>query len=194
MYKKETKSKKVNLQKKRFSYLNLVLISAFVVVFLSSIPLGFSQNLDSERCRLTQAQATHSITLYGAAFQGWGYTEQSLSSPGPQIEFQEGDLYNMTLVSVDGFTHNFYIDYNGNGNPDGDEPTSPDFTSTINYQFTPDRTGAFTYYCHYHHTVMYGNATIIPEFSSFALIAALIIVTALVLAYTTRIHPKKLEA
>ncbi len=123
-----------------------------------------------------QAQGqTQNITLYGSATQGWGFTQQSISSPGPQITFQQGQLVNLTLISVDGLAHLFYVDYNGNKVADSNEPKSPQFTGTINYQFTPDRTGQFTYYCSIHPTVMFGNVSSVPEFTSIATVLILII-------------------
>lgn len=124
-----------------------------------------------------QAQ-TQNITLYGSASQGWGFTQQSITSPGPQITFQEGQLVNLTLIAVDGLPHIFYVDYNGNKVADSNEPKSPQFTTTINYQFTPDRTGQFTYYCSIHPTVMFGNVSAIPEFTSTIAVLILIIASA----------------
>lgn len=124
-----------------------------------------------------QAQ-TQNITLYGSATQGWGFTQQSITSPGPQITFQEGQLVNLTLIAVDGLPHIFYVDYNGNKVADSNEPKSPQFTTTINYQFTPDRTGQFTYYCSIHPTVMFGNVSAIPEFTSTIAVLILIIASA----------------
>lgn len=124
-----------------------------------------------------QAQ-TQNITLYGSASQGWGLTQQSITSPGPQITFQEGQLVNLTLIAVDGLPHIFYVDYNGNKVADSNEPRSPQFTTTINYQFTPDRTGQFTYYCSIHPTTMFGNVSAIPEFTSTIAVLILIIASA----------------
>ena len=132
---------------------------------------------------LVQAQTTNNITLYGSASQGWGFTEQTITIPGPKISFQEGELYNITLISSDGLTHKFFIDYNNNGNADNDEPASPSFSSTIIYQFTPDRTGDFTYYCSIHPSTMYGNVSIIPEFSSFTLLVIITIMSVVVIAF-----------
>jgi plastocyanin len=128
----------------------------------------------SSRTYETVQSTTHDITLYGSASQGWGFTQQSMSSPGPTIDFQVGDLYNITLISVDGLTHQFFVDYNGNRSPDGVEPVSQPFSSTTNVLFAPDRTGEFSYYCYVHPSVMYGNVSIVPEFTSMALLIMLI--------------------
>ena len=150
------------------------------ILCLSLLPHIFSH---APNLRVVEAQETNEITLYGSSILGWGFTEGSMSRPGPQIDFQEGQLYNMTLISADGVTHKFFVDYNGNGTPDDDEPVSPDFSSTINFQFTPNKTGEFTYYCHYHPNTMYGNVTIIPEFSLIGLILVMIALGLILVVY-----------
>ena len=92
----------------------------------------------------------------------------------------------MTLIGVDGVLHVFHIDYNGNGNPDSNEPVSPNFSSTINYQFTPDRTGQFTYYCNFHPATMFGNASIIPEFTPLTLAIVISSATLIIMFYRKR--------
>lgn len=165
-----------------------------IYISMSSVLGPDSSETTGRVYRITQAQPMTDITLYGSGVEGWGFTEETMTTPGPQIEFLEGVQYNMTLIGTDGELHNFFVDYNGNGSPDTDEPTSPDFSQTINYQFTPDRTGEFTYYCLYHPTIMYGNASIIPEFSFFAVVVSLIVAATIVLVYRKRSytkHPQK---
>lgn len=166
----------------KFFGLSILALSMFgiVVVFFSMFPCLVA----------VQAQATNEITLYGSAFQGWGFTEQTITSPGPQISFQEGELYSMTLISADGITHKFFVDYNGNGNPDSDEPVSPNFSSTVNYQFTPDRTGEFTYYCSFHPATMFGNASVVPEFGTLTLLVVIALTTITIIAYKKRINKR----
>jgi plastocyanin len=98
--------------------------------------------------------------LFGSASQGWGFTAGTMSSPGPAITVTKGDLVNLTLTSQDGFTHRFFVDYNGNGIIDPGEPASPSFSGTINYQFTATTAGTFTYYCSFHPGVMRGTFTV----------------------------------
>ena len=94
-----------------------------------------------------------SYTLYGKT-QGWGFTSDSISSPGPDLASATGETVSMTLYSADGVRHNFAIDYNGNGQPDPGEPISADFrssTTPITYDFTATTTpGTYTYYCEFH--------------------------------------------
>jgi plastocyanin len=98
--------------------------------------------------------------LFGSASQGWGFTPGSISSPGPTITVTQGDLVNLTLTSQDGFTHRFFVDYNGNGAPDPGEPASPSFSGTINFQFNATTSGTFTYFCQFHPGVMHGKFTV----------------------------------
>lgn len=101
--------------------------------------------------------SVHNISLFGSASQGWGFTPSSISSPGPTIIVVQGDLVNLTLTSQDGLPHRFFVDYNGNGVLDSDEPASPVFSGTINYQFNATTSGTFTYYCQIHPGVMFGT-------------------------------------
>ena len=135
--------------------------------------------------RVEKANAvTRNITLYGSASLGWGFTSTSITSPGPQLSFDVGDVINMTLVSEDGLPHLFFIDYNGNQSPDAGEPQSPTFTTTINYQFIVNQTGTPMYYCYIHPSVMFGNTSIIPEFSTLLVVPLFMMATLLaVIAY-----------
>jgi len=93
-------------------------------------------------------------TLYGET-QGWGFTSNSITSPGPDLTAAPGETVTMTLTSGDGVRHDFSVDYNGNGNPDPGEPLSADFggrePTTITYEFAITTTpGTYTYYCEFH--------------------------------------------
>jgi len=111
------------------------------------------------------------INLYGASHSiknGWGFTQDTITSPGPTIIVKKGDIINLTLTSFDHLLHNFFVDYNGNKIPDTGEPLSRDFgeafPDTINYKFIADKTGKFKYYSWYDVDIMYGNFTVIdPE-------------------------------
>ena len=161
-----------------FSSINSGILIA-VILSLSIILLGSQIPI----IRNVKAQETNEITLYGSSSQGWGFSENSMSIPGPTIEFQEEEMYNLTLISADGLIHSFFVDYNGNNSPDSNEPVSPSFTSTINFQFTPDRTGEFTYYCSYHPITMFGNASLIPEFNLQTLILVIATLSAILITY-----------
>jgi plastocyanin len=106
--------------------------------------------------------ATRSISLFGHSTQGWGFTSGTIASPGPTITVDQDDLVSLTLTGVDGIIHNFFVDYDGNTNPNLGEPRSPDFIATTNYEFTADTVGTFTYYCQYHKFVMYGTFIAAP--------------------------------
>lgn len=100
-------------------------------------------------------------TLYGTA-QGWGFTAGSITSPGPDLTAAPGESVEVTLYSADGVRHNFYVDYNGNGFPDPDEPLSADFggrfPSPITYAFTATMTpGTYAYICDYHASKQFGR-------------------------------------
>ncbi len=104
-----------------------------------------------------------SFSLYGSASGGWGFTASTLTSPGPTLTVNQDDLVHLRLEGVDNAPHNFYVDYNGNQAPDGTEPKSPDFRGTtgpIDWSFTADSGGTFSYFCDYHQGSMYGTIII----------------------------------
>jgi plastocyanin len=105
---------------------------------------------------------TSSFQLFGSASLGWGFSSGTITSPGPTMTVSQGDLVNLTLTSQDGFPHQLFVDYNGNGSPDAGEPTSPQFSSTINFQFTATLAGNFTYHCAIHPLVMRGAFIVTP--------------------------------
>jgi plastocyanin len=99
-----------------------------------------------------------SFTLFGSALGGWGLTATTLRNPGPTVTVTVGDTVALTLHSVDGMTHNWFIDYNNNSANDTGEPSSPDFTGSTAgaFTFTADRVGTYLYRCRYHPTTMTG--------------------------------------
>ena len=111
--------------------------------------------------------ATLNYHLYGSASAGWGFSPTTMTSPGPIIEVHVGDIVNLTLTSQDKVTHQFFVDYNGNGVPDSGEPESPSFTGTIVYKFTANTVGNVTYYCVFHPSVMHGPFHVLPAIPEF---------------------------
>jgi plastocyanin len=109
---------------------------------------------------------TISYSLFGSTSSGWGFTRDSMTSPGPTITVHKGDTIQLTLTSADAKIHNFFVDYDGDTMPSTGEPKSKDtcvppyYDSTINCQFTANRTGTFTYYSQYDENVMYGTIVI----------------------------------
>lgn len=124
-----------------------------------------------------------SFTLFGSASSGWGFTMTSVSSPGPTISVLQGDIVNLTLTSADGFTHRFFVDYNGNGIPDPGEPASAPFAATTGFQFNASAAGTFRYFCSFHPGVMYGTFAVqtggsqapVANFGNFGLLTLLLI-------------------
>lgn len=107
------------------------------------------------------------ITLYGGQTRGWGFTDETMSTPiGPKITVYRADLVNLSLISVDGpgVPHNFFVDYDGDRTPN--EPKSPDLPAggePLVWNFSADRPGAYTYYCQYHTGSMQGPIEIRDE-------------------------------
>jgi parallel beta-helix repeat protein len=90
---------------------------------------------------------------------GWNGT-----MPGPTITVGLGDIVRLSLIGSNPIvTHDFFVDYDGNGNPSPGEPKSPDFRDTaILFEFVANTTGTFTYYCHYNNSTEYGTFIVNP--------------------------------
>ncbi|HYT01250.1 MAG TPA: multicopper oxidase domain-containing protein [Thermoplasmata archaeon] len=119
------------------------------------------------------AAADVPISLYGSRAGGWGLTNTSLSIPGPELTVHVGDNVTLNLTSLDGLTHRWFIDYNGNNASNGGEPTSPNFGTAVVWNFTVSNvTGTYKY--HSDRTggpgddlaTMWGNITILPAGST----------------------------
>jgi hypothetical protein len=78
-------------------------------------PAGLGAN--ASVIALSIPPTTRNFTLYGSFSRGWGFTATSISSPGPTIVVQQGDTVNLTLISADGVTHNFFVSYTNTSSP-----------------------------------------------------------------------------
>lgn len=142
--------------------------------------------------RNAKAATTRNFTLYGSYTQGWGSTAANITSPGPTIVVEQGDTVNLTLINNDGVgvTHKFFVSYTDTPSPNASDPQSPDFTSTVNYQFVASNTvGTYKYYCAFHPDLMWGYFQVvptgaIPEFQPLIMLSLLVASTAVAaLAY-----------
>ncbi len=89
---------------------------------------------------------------------GWGFTSSTVSSPGPDITVQPGETLDPIITSGDGITHNWGVDYNGNGFPDSGEPLSNNTSTSTSFTFTATTTpGVYTYWCFIHKGPMNGR-------------------------------------
>jgi plastocyanin len=107
---------------------------------------------------------TKIIRLNGSATTGWNSTLNTLS-----FTVSHTDRVRIVLISSDSGLHNFVIAFSGSApsgtpNTSGGDIVSHDFTSptiATNFDFTPSKTGAFTFYCQYHvSTGMKGTITV----------------------------------
>jgi len=136
-----------------------------------------------------KAATTRNFTLYGSSIQGWGFSANTITSPGPTIKVEQGDTVNLTLISSDGITHKFFVSYT-NSSLSPSDPQSSDFSSTAYYNFTASNTvGTYTYRCSLHPATMWGYFQVvptgaIPEFQPLIMLSLLIASTAVIgLAY-----------
>ena len=173
-----------------FNYTAPAGINAWPAVARNMIvwPAGVGAN--ASVIALSTPPTTRNFTLYGSFSPGgWGFTAATISSPGPTIVVEQGDTVNLTLISNDGVTHNFFVSYTNTSSPSLGDPKSNDFSSTTSFQFTATTTiGTYKYYCFYHSAMMWGYFQVIqtgtiPEFQPLimlSLLAAITVVTALV--------------
>src|SRR2546430_15087539 len=101
--------------------------------------------------------ASVGISLFGSHTNGWGFMSNSETIPGPTISVNQNDVVTLSLAATDGLSHQFLLDYNGNGVADAGEPVSAIFSSTTQITFTASVAGSFKYICTIHPTVMYGT-------------------------------------
>ncbi len=131
--------------------LALVLVSAGFLFWLrptGSIPSGLSA----------------STTLYGRilAPAGWGFGSGNVTQPGPLLKAYVTASLTLSLHSGDSIAHTWFLDYNGNGVKDADEPGSGSFSSSLTFTTTLWRVGSFKYACAIHGLAMSGPISIIP--------------------------------
>lgn len=106
--------------------------------------------------------ATVPFHVYGHTSDGWGTSASSQTNPGPTLTVNAGDRVNLTLHSVDGVLHNWFLDLNNDGNWDQGEPASDDFqgTAVVQFEFLAPGAGTYTYRCEYHPTAMRGSLVV----------------------------------
>src|SRR6266571_812562 len=101
--------------------------------------------------------------LTGDALQNWNGTK---SSPGPLITASEGDNVTIMLLSNDGATHDWFLDFDTNfqlgpiHSPDFNSRTvwtNFTFTAVLNQTTSFPHGGTFTYRCLYHAFSMFGS-------------------------------------
>jgi plastocyanin len=114
---------------------------------------------------ITITAPTH-YTLYGNALLGWGFNATALSSPGPTLIVAEGVNVTLTLYSVDGTFHTWFIDYDNSTSVTSGETPSPEFGASgnpnpLNYTFNATRAGTFAYRCSIHLTTMWGMIVVL---------------------------------
>jgi plastocyanin len=108
-------------------------------------------------------------TLVGHTVSGWGFSNATMTEPGPHITVYLGDVVTLTLIGNDSNTpHNWFIDYNNDSQPSPGEPSSPNFNGLgapkiIVWNFTADRPGTWTYRCLFHPSLMTGTLDVLPD-------------------------------
>ncbi len=148
--------------------------------------------------------AAPTFVLYGSATSGWGASPTTITNPGPSLAVDAGQSVTFELVSQDGQTHSFFIDLNGNGIADANEPQSPQFggsghPSVIDWSWTASLApGNYTYSCAIHTTAMKGTLTVAsttppstpPDYTIYAAIIVAVAIVAIVVVVAIRRKPR----
>jgi FtsP/CotA-like multicopper oxidase with cupredoxin domain len=66
-------------------------VLALIIMLFAGVA-GASVNI-----HVAKASTVHNFTLYGDFSHGWGFTAGNITSPGPTITVDQGDLVNLTL-------------------------------------------------------------------------------------------------
>ena len=115
------------------------IVAAIVLASLLLGSVGFA----------TPARGMSSPTyLFASRSTGWGFTNTSLTSPGPSLDVDVGEHVILNLTSLDGRNHNWFIDYNNNSAVNANESYSDSgtFRGNLQYDFTVgNQTGTFVY-------------------------------------------------
>ena len=140
---------------------NWLLVALALVVMASAFPMSASAGLPGGQPRPAKAL---SITLYGSMTAGWGFGPGNMSSPGPALTVDQGDLITFTLFAQESLPHTLIIDLNANGVKDTGDMESNQFTSPtagVTFQYTASTAGTHQYYCGVHGaSVMKGPFTV----------------------------------
>lgn len=99
-------------------------------------------------------QPTFTSQMWGGiAPAGWGFTQATISNPGPTVSVTPGEIVDFTLNSIDLF-HEWHLDLDGDNITDVGEPASGQFGpsgSGMPYSFNaPLSSGAWWYSCAVH--------------------------------------------
>src|SRR5437867_4794013 len=148
--------------------ISLALTGATLIAWPSNLPLP----LKTQFPNIPRAHAAPTATLFGRINlpAGWGNTSTTVTSPGPTLTLIKGSSASFTLNSADSLTHNWGIDYNGNGlcDPAAGEPCSTNFTTSTTLPFTVTlNPGNYTYWCFIHKGAMFGKIVVKSAFSLF---------------------------
>lgn len=148
------------------------------------------------------AKPTFTLWGSGASPNGWGFTNDAISYPGPTLNVNQGQTVTLDLFSADGADHTFYVDYANSGSGSGNT-VSPVFNGShaIRVTFAASTAGNFTYACSLHgQASMKGVLHVAgsaspppaagPDYTLYAAAIVIIVIIAIVAAVLIRRRPK----
>jgi len=142
--------------------------------------------------------------LWGEADSGWGSLPTTITQPGPTLVFNASESVSLTVIGIDDQFHLLFIDVNGNGVLDTNEPRSGTVRGNATaFAFAaPGTAGNYTYYCGVHPDLMSGTLRVLgsgggpgpnpqppPVLLYFLLIAA--VIAGVVILVVLRMRRKK---
>lgn len=138
-----------------------LLIALMIVVVASAFAMPSTAGPRDGVAKPTKAV---SITLHGSMTGGWGWAATNITSPGPPLSVDQGDVITFTLFSQDSTPHTLVIDLNGNGAKDAGDLESSAFSSPttgVTFVYTASTAGTLQYYCGLHGvSIMKGTLTV----------------------------------
>ncbi|OGS47712.1 MAG: hypothetical protein A3K66_02245 [Euryarchaeota archaeon RBG_16_67_27] len=103
------------------------------------------------------------VVLFGN-LRGWGFSPDSLSTPGPTLTLSEGESIELLIIGYGGafpVRHDFYVDWDRNGAPGPGDTVSADVRgNSTRLTLRGEHVGTFTYFCAYHPSTMFGAVVV----------------------------------
>lgn len=148
------------------------------------------------------AKPTFTLWGSGGTPNGWGFTSDTISYPGPTLNVNRSQTVTVDLFSADGADHTFYVDFANSGSASGNTvSTTFNGSHSLRVTFVAGTAGNFTYACSIHgQTVMKGVVHVTappapppaagPDYTLYAAAIVIIVIVAVIAAILIRRKPR----
>lgn len=146
---------------------------------------------------------TPTFTLWGSAAvpNGWGFSSDTITQPGPTLNVTQGQTVTIDLFSADGVNHDFYVDFAKTNSTSGNTISAVfNGTHPVRFTFVASTAGTFVYACGIHGpSVMRGTLNVAssapppsspPDYTTYAVAIVVIVIVAIVAAVIIRRRPR----